>query len=101
MRLIANQCNKMNTKTQSNKAIALLNIDEIFNSSTQYKVPMYQRGFAWDKNQLAELIFDIKNSKINKKYFLGTLTVYRLSEKDDVYEVIDGQQRLTALFLIK
>ena len=101
MRLTANQCMKMNTKTQSTQDIALLNIDEIFNSTTQYKVPMYQRGFAWDKNQLKDLIFDIKNSKIGKKYFLGTLTVYRLSEKDDAYEVIDGQQRLTALFLIK
>ena len=91
----------MNTEIHSYQDITILNIDEIFDSSTQYKIPMYQRGFAWSQDQLKQLILDIKNTEPDKEYFLGSLIVHRQSGEDTVYEVIDGQQRLTALFLIK
>ncbi len=101
MHLIASRRKKMNTEIHAHQDITTLNIEEIFDSSTQYKIPMYQRGFAWRKDQLKQLISDIKNSELGKEYFLGSLIVHRQSGKDTVYEVIDGQQRLTALFLIK
>lgn len=68
-------------------------------------VPVYQRNFAWTKSEIAQLISDIFNfyekSKSNETkgdYYLGTLI---LSKKDgDKFEIIDGQQRLIALYLI-
>lgn len=61
-----------------------------------YDIPIYQRNYAWGSEQIEQLIEDIKSSK--DEYFLGTLIV---NQKDsNVYEVIDGQQRLTTLFLL-
>lgn len=85
----------------------------------RYVVPVYQREFAWGEKEIAQLIEDVndfegkeyseeeKNSDSDiedvndfegKEYCLGTLVV---DVRDDgAYEVIDGQQRLTALFLL-
>lgn len=77
----------------------------------RYVVPIYQRAFAWgtgetvDKNnEIVQLVEDIWDSRSKEGcYYLGTLVVNRRNkdaEGEDVYEVIDGQQRLTALFII-
>ncbi|MGP2570531.1 DUF262 domain-containing protein [Ornithobacterium rhinotracheale] len=68
-----------------------------------YSIPIYQRNYAWTEKEIIQLMHDLndvfeKNEKENeKKYFLGTLVV---SEKEEYYEVIDGQQRLTTLFVL-
>lgn len=71
--------------------------------SKYYSIPIYQRNYAWTEKEIIQLMHDLndvfeKNEKENeKKYFLGTLVV---SEKEEYYEVIDGQQRLTTLFVL-
>jgi len=67
----------------------------IFNTDSKYIIPLYQRSFAWDEKEIIQLINDIND--IEDNYFLGSLIV---SKKDDVFEVVDGQQRLTALFIL-
>ena len=63
----------------------------------KYVVPVYQREFAWGEKEIAQLIEDVNDFE-GKEYCLGTLVV---DVRDDgAYEVIDGQQRLTALFLL-
>lgn len=64
-----------------------------------YVIPIYQRAFAWGKDQLEQLVIDINNIDLTeeKNYYLGTLVV---SKNENEYEVIDGQQRLTALYLL-
>lgn len=64
----------------------------------RYVVPVYQREFAWGEKEIAQLIEDVNDLEEGKEYCLGTLVVD--VRKKDVYEVIDGQQRLTALFLL-
>lgn len=76
------------------------NIKEIFESG-KYIVPLYQRNYAWRKNEIEQLLQDIyeafkKNPTGN--YFIGSLVVLKRQNGD--YEVIDGQQRLTTLSLI-
>lgn len=76
------------------------NIKEIFESG-KYVVPLYQRNYAWRKNEIEQLLQDIyeafkKNPTGN--YFIGSLVVLKRQNGD--YEVIDGQQRLTTLSLI-
>ena len=68
--------------------------------SDYYVVPLYQRNFAWQETQIQQLLQDIYDNSKNpdSNYFIGSLVV--LQRPDGVYEVIDGQQRLTTLHLI-
>lgn len=77
-----------------------IKVSEIFDNS-QYMVPIYQRNYAWENDEIKQLIDDINDAitQDNKKYFLGTLIVNK--RKNGIFEVIDGQQRLTTLYLIK
>lgn len=63
---------------------------------TKYVIPLYQRAFAWEDKEILQLIDDIYTID-EENYYIGSLIVDR---KADYFEVIDGQQRLTALFLL-
>lgn len=88
--------------TSSN--IKPLKIGDIFNRRENefYRIPIYQRNYAWKEPQIRQLIRDIydycgeKNKE--KKYYIGTLVVR--SDKGNTFEVIDGQQRLTTLSML-
>lgn len=77
-------------------------LKEIFHS--KYIVPLYQRNYAWGRDEIEQLLQDLyenfKKSENNPSlnYFIGSLVV--LKRKDGLYEVIDGQQRLTTLSLL-
>lgn len=76
--------------------LIMIPVSRIF-SNVHYEVPIYQRNYAWGSDQIEQLIEDIKST--DNDYFLGNLIV---NQKDNnVYEVIDGQQRLTTLFLLE
>lgn len=78
-----------------NEQLKPTKITELFNN-VNFVVPIYQRNYAWGEVQIEQLIEDISNNN-NKNYFLGTLIV---NKNGDKLEVIDGQQRLTTLFLL-
>ena len=68
---------------------------------SNYVVPLYQRNFAWGEEELSRLLQDIYESFLKNpsgNYYIGSLVV--LKRKNGYYEVIDGQQRLTAITLI-
>lgn len=71
------------------------NIYNIFRDA-EYVVPIYQRNYAWETREIEQLIEDINDSA--GKYYLGTLIVNGTGK--NVYEVIDGQQRLTTLYIL-
>src|SRR5690606_9771193 len=81
-------------------------IHEIYNGNLiTNEVPIYQRNNAWEDEEITALIQDVydayqkdKNSTIKGTYFIGTLVSYH--KGDQVYEVIDGQQRLTTINLV-
>ncbi len=79
-----------------------LSIYDIFNGSDNvtYEIPIYQRNYAWEKDEIAALVRDVWDASEKNKaaYFIGTLVTY--DKGDNMFEVIDGQQRLTTLFLI-
>jgi uncharacterized protein with ParB-like and HNH nuclease domain len=70
-------------------------VENVF-KGTEYVVPIYQRNYAWEKREIEQLLDDINDAE--GKYYLGSLVVNHL--EPNVYEVIDGQQRLTTLFLL-
>ena len=67
---------------------------------TEYRVPIYQRNYAWTKDEIEQLLNDINDIDVSSdgKYYLGSLIVNQLGA--NYYDVIDGQQRLTTLFLM-
>lgn len=69
--------------------------------SKTYLIPIYQRNYAWQEDEIRALIKDVYDSmkKSDKSvYYIGTLVTY--NRGDNIYEVIDGQQRLTTIYLI-
>ncbi len=76
--------------------IEQLELINIFDDA-EYVIPIYQREFAWEYEQIEQLIVDI-NSFDNQNYYIGTLIVFKRS--DGKFEVIDGQQRLTAIYIL-
>lgn len=67
----------------------------------QFNIPIYQRDFAWEKDEVNQLLKDISNFSGNN-YYLGSLVVKKTKGMNDKiqYDVIDGQQRLTSLYIL-
>lgn len=65
-----------------------------------YVIPIYQRNYAWESDEICALIKDVHDSMDMCKpvYYTGTLVTYKRDENR--YEVIDGQQRLTTIYII-
>ena len=68
----------------------------------RYVIPRYQRAYAWEEKEIEQLIDDICDDNDPKRdYYIGSLIVARRKAGDEVeYEVIDGQQRLTTIYLL-
>lgn len=66
-----------------------------------YMIPVYQRNYAWEEDEITALMKDVYDSfRKNPKntYYIGTLVTYKRGDCE--YEVIDGQQRLTTIYII-
>jgi|YNPMSStandDraft_1061717.scaffolds.fasta_scaffold05932_3 uncharacterized protein with ParB-like and HNH nuclease domain len=61
------------------------------------KVPTYQRAYSWEEQHVNDLLDDIQSNFNASEYFLGTIV---LTEKTGFSEIVDGQQRITTVFLI-
>ncbi len=81
-------------------------IREVFKA--WYCIPHYQRPYLWSEEQVLQLLEDTMTAYLNQpdtEYFLGSM-VLRIQERKDPhltyteYELLDGQQRLTTLFLL-
>lgn len=90
---------------------------EIFNHSL-FRIPDYQRGYAWQLEHLVEFWEDLENLKDGSNHYTGLLTVENVKKEDveklenwqddlwmfskgfKAYYVIDGQQRLTTIIIL-
>ena len=87
-----------------NNTLELKTINELQQYS--FYIPSYQRGYRWSENEVEDLLNDISEftprlvDESNEKtwYCLQPIVVKKMN--DDRYEVIDGQQRLTTIYLI-
>ncbi|TCI23512.1 DUF262 domain-containing protein [Exiguobacterium sp. SL-9] len=67
----------------------------------KFVIPEYQRPYAWTDEQIQTLFDDLVEYTGNNNestYFLGTIVSYENENREQ--EIIDGQQRLTSLFLL-
>ena len=88
-----------------------LTIEEVINTGFTFKIPDYQRGYRWGETEVKDLLTDISEIKdpheIKKvlddqeklEYYCLQPVVFK-EEGNNIMEVVDGQQRLTTLFLI-
>jgi hypothetical protein len=87
-----------------NNSISIRTINDLLKSN--FFIPSYQRGYRWTEQQVTQLLNDIhefspkeiQNSKEKTWYCLQPVVVKK--KGDNEWEVIDGQQRLTTIYLI-
>ena len=82
-------------------------IGQIFGKGFVFRIPLYQRPYAWQQEQVEELLDDLLAylgtgaEPVNDlaPYFLGSIVIIKEEHKPDA-EVVDGQQRLTTLTIL-
>ncbi len=93
--------------TKENENLKLKSISEILGYN--FFIPSYQRGYRWGEQQVKDLLKDILEFASNKEmkgfYCLQPIVVKKETietneGKQDRYRVIDGQQRLTTIYII-
>jgi uncharacterized protein with ParB-like and HNH nuclease domain len=76
-------------------------LSEIVHDNLQFNIPIYQRLYVWDNEIVKVFLTDLKNAFLetsDQDYFIGSI-VY-VKNDCDTYDLIDGQQRNTTLWLI-
>lgn len=87
--------------TEIKNKLILKSINELFKYN--FKIPSYQRGYRWTPFQVEQLLDDIlyfskrDNKTKGEFYCLQPVVVNKV---DGYFEVIDGQQRITTLYLL-
>ncbi len=78
-------------------------IKEIFQAEG-YSIPNYQRDYAWKDKNFRDLWEDLEEAiEYNKKgqgHFIGTMVVAKNEDNKKLYDIIDGQQRTTTIFML-
>ncbi|MGL2659449.1 DUF262 domain-containing protein [Helicobacter pylori] len=78
-------------------------IKEIFQEEG-YSIPNYQRDYAWKDKNFWDLWEDLEEAiEYNKKghrHFIGTMVVAKNEDNKNLYDIIDGQQRTTTIFML-
>ena len=78
--------------------LRILDDETLFDKEVHYVIPRYQRAYAWEDKEIVQLIDDINDS--TGDYYIGSLIVAKIKGQEEQYEVVDGQQRLTTLYLL-
>ncbi len=80
--------------------LRLRSIRDLINAKEKFYIPSYQRGYRWTEQQVLDLLNDILEfrNKNSGFYCLQPVVVKKLS--NGYWELLDGQQRLTTLFII-
>ena len=80
-----------------------LSVNRLLNEDI-YAIPLYQRNFAWTYDEVEQLLNDVADAfqenafqENRDNYYIGTLVV---NKENNIFKIIDGQQRTTALNLI-
>lgn len=82
-------------------------IAELLDGNHKFVIPSFQRGYRWEEKQVLDLLEDIKQFSNDDdipnsdSYFLQPIVVKATKYNGkDMWEVLDGQQRLTTMLLV-
>lgn len=85
----------------------LKTVEQIVKENYEFVIPVYQRPYVWDDEEIKKLLADVLNTFNNvnshdSRYFVGNTYVIKSSNKirENQFELIDGQQRFTTFWLI-
>ena len=86
----------------------LVSLNELFHNRI-FRIPDYQRGYAWKEDQLKDFWEDLLNLSRDRSHYTGVLTLQQVTKVDDkaneywlvnrgtgytMFHIVDGQQRL-------
>ena len=74
---------------------------KIVSDNLQFNIPIYQRLYVWDSEVIKVFLTDLKNAFLDNRqqdYFIGSIVFVK--SENGIYDLIDGQQRSTTLWLI-
>lgn len=77
-------------------------LNKIFSDDYFFEVPFYQRPYAWEEEQVDELLDDLRSAMERENdapYFLGSIVLIKESGAS-LSQIVDGQQRLTTLTML-
>jgi uncharacterized protein with ParB-like and HNH nuclease domain len=75
-------------------------IQDFFNRKF-FEIPKYQRGFAWNKENIRDLFNDIREAEeVNSSHYIGTVVLSKTKKNDRLFYVVDGQQRIATITMI-
>ncbi len=82
-------------------------LQELFNNRI-FRVPDFQRGYAWEKQQVGEFLEDLEILSSARHHYTGTIVLHADDAKKQDSEgttytetnIVDGQQRLTTIVLL-
>ena len=72
----------------------------IFDKERKYVVPEYQRDYSWGEEQLKSFVESVRRAIDGEKVFMGTVQFSKEKDDDSVYDIVDGQQRITTFILL-
>ena len=78
------------------------NLNNVFSNNYFFEIPMYQRPYSWEEEQVSALLDDLLKAKERddkSPYFLGSIVLVK-NEGNPQSDVIDGQQRLTTIAML-
>ena len=86
-----------------------LTLNELFNNRI-FRVPDYQRGYAWENQQVGEFLEDLEILSSSRHHYTGTIVLHKRDDAKEIddnegtpyieMDVVDGQQRLTTIILL-
>ena len=88
----------------TNVELGILSVKDFFNNPNKIEIPDYQRPYRWNHKTANTLLNDIIEAKEKEleKYRLGTVILHKdeKNNEESVYNIVDGQQRLTSLSIL-
>jgi uncharacterized protein with ParB-like and HNH nuclease domain len=80
----------------------LINIASVVEEGWEFNIPIYQRLYVWTEEQVKTLFEDLHTAYTAKKdlYYIGGIITVENALKPNLYDLVDGQQRFTTLWLL-
>ena len=74
-------------------------IGGMFTGMISFRIPVYQRAYAWERANWEVFLEDIKEQmNLGNEYSFGNILLEKI-QQDKEYEIIDGQQRLSTIII--
>ena len=78
----------------------VLGLERVLSSDYTYMIPAYQRPYEWNEQNLEDFLQTLTEGyRSNKQVFFGTMQIAQNDKNEAVWDIVDGQQRLSTFIL--